>query len=141
MPMLSIVVVVRLSLRLVVSATQHACSRRQVSRSRSTSVSLKLEAAPLHCLNFTLSIVEIQCPENAIGGIYSVLNRRRGQVFSEEQRPGTPMFTVKAYLPVNESFGFNADLRSQTGGQAFPQSVFDHWEVMNGCMLHVFSSS
>jgi elongation factor 2 len=80
-------------------------------------------------------LVEIQCPENAIGGIYSVLNRRRGQVFSEEQRPGTPMFTVKAYLPVMESFGFNADLRSQTGGQAFPQSVMDHWEVMAGSPL------
>ena len=66
-----------------------------------------------------------------------MLNRRRGQVFSEEQRPGTPMFTVKAYLPVMESFGFNSDLRSQTAGQAFPQSVFDHWEIMNGCkQLH-----
>ena len=78
-------------------------------------------------------LVEIQCPENAIGGIYSVLNKRRGQVFSEEQRVGTPMFTIKAYLPVMESFGFNGELRSQTGGQAFPQSVLDHWEVMNGC--------
>jgi hypothetical protein len=76
--------------------------------------------------------VEIQCPENAIGGIYSCLNKRRGQVFSEEQRPGTPMFTVKAYLPVAESFGFNGDLRSSTAGQAFPQSVFDHWEIMSG---------
>ncbi|KAI9570380.1 P-loop containing nucleoside triphosphate hydrolase protein [Boletus coccyginus] len=80
-------------------------------------------------------IVEIQCPENAIGGIYSVLNKRRGQVNSEEQRPGTPMFTVKAYLPVMESFGFNGDLRSQTAGQAFPLSVFDHWEIMNGSPL------
>jgi elongation factor 2 len=77
--------------------------------------------------------VEIQCPENGIGGIYSCLNKRRGQVFSEEQRPGTPMFTVKAYLPVSESFGFNGELRSHTAGQAFPQSVFDHWEIMNGC--------
>jgi len=80
-------------------------------------------------------LVEIQCPENAIGGIYSVLNRRRGQVFSEEQRPGTPMFTVKAYLPVMESFGFTEALRSSTQGQAFPQSVFDHWELMNGSPL------
>ena len=83
-------------------------------------------------------LVEIQCPENAIGGIYSVLNRRRGQVFSEEQRPGTPMFTVKAYLPVMESFGFTADLRSHTQGQAFPQSVFDHWELMPGCKCPVW---
>jgi len=80
-------------------------------------------------------LVEIQCPENAIGGIYSVLNKRRGQVFSEEQRVGTPMFTVKAYLPVMESFGFNGDLRQATSGQAFPQSVFDHWEIMNGSPL------
>ncbi|KAI9595985.1 P-loop containing nucleoside triphosphate hydrolase protein [Syncephalis fuscata] len=77
-------------------------------------------------------LVEIQCPENVMGGIYSVLNRRRGHVFSEEQRPGTPLYNVKAYLPVNESFGFTADLRSQTGGQAFPQCVFDHWKEMAG---------
>lgn len=64
-----------------------------------------------------------------------MLNKRRGQVFSEEQRVGTPMFTVKAYLPVMESFGFNGELRSQTGGQAFPQSVMDHWELMNGSPL------
>merc|ERR1712013_779832 len=69
-------------------------------------------------------LVEIQCPENAVGGIYGVLNRRRGHVFEEAQTPGTPMFVVKAYLPVNESFGFTADLRSNTGGQAFPQCVF-----------------
>jgi elongation factor 2 len=40
-----------------------------------------------------------------VGGIYGVLNRRRGHVFEEAQTPGTPMFVVKAYLPVNESFG------------------------------------
>jgi len=80
-------------------------------------------------------LVEIQCPENAIGGIYSVLNQRRGQVTSAEQRPGTPIFTVKAYLPVMESFGFNAELRGQTAGQAFPQMVFDHWESMSGSPL------
>jgi len=77
-------------------------------------------------------LCEIQCPENAVGGIYGVLNRRRGHVFEESQVPGTPMFVVKAYLPVNESFGFTADLRSNTGGQAFPQCVFDHWQILPG---------
>lgn len=77
-------------------------------------------------------LVEIQCPDRAIGGIYGVLNRRRGHVFYEEQRPGTPLFNIKAYMPVNESFGFTADLRSHTGGQAFPQCVFDHWQIMQG---------
>ena len=28
--------------------------------------------------------------------------------------------------------GFTADLRSNTGGQAFPQCVFDHWVAMTG---------
>merc|ERR1712044_99154 len=77
-------------------------------------------------------LVEIQCPESAVGGIYGVLNRRRGIVFEESQTAGTPMFVVKAYLPVNESFGFTADLRSNTGGQAFPQCVFDHWQILPG---------
>lgn len=77
-------------------------------------------------------LCEIQCPEVAVGGIYGVLNRRRGHVFEEAQVAGTPMFVVKAYLPVNESFGFTADLRSNTGGQAFPQCVFDHWQILPG---------
>jgi len=86
-------------------------------------------------------LVEIQCPENAVGGIYGVLNRRRGHVFEEAQTPGTPMFVVKAYLPVNESFGFTADLRSNTGGQAFPQCVFDHWQIMPGDPMDAASNS
>ncbi|KAF9295543.1 Elongation factor 2 [Mortierella antarctica] len=77
-------------------------------------------------------LVEITCPEQAMGGIYGVLNKRRGHTIGEEQRPGTPMYIVKAHLPVAESFGFTADLRQATGGQAFPQSVFDHWQLMNG---------
>jgi len=77
-------------------------------------------------------LVDIQCPEQALGGIYSCLNRRRGMVFDEQQRPGTPIYNVKAHLPVAESFGFTADLRSQTGGQAFPQCVFDHWQTIPG---------
>jgi len=86
-------------------------------------------------------LCEIQCPENAVGGIYGVLNRRRGIVFEENQVAGTPMFVVKAHLPVNESFGFTADLRSNTGGQAFPQCVFDHWQDMPGDPLNVESNS
>jgi elongation factor 2 len=75
-------------------------------------------------------LVEIQCPQDATGGIYSCLNRRRGHIFEENSVSGTPMVHVKAYLPVNESFGFTADLRSQTQGKAFPQCVFDHWQQM-----------
>ncbi|KAJ8488745.1 hypothetical protein ONZ45_g13851 [Pleurotus djamor] len=37
--------------------------------------------------------------------------------------------------PVAESFGFNGELRAHTSGQAFPQNVFDHWELVAGSPL------
>ncbi|ORE03187.1 elongation factor 2 [Rhizopus microsporus var. microsporus] len=73
-------------------------------------------------------LVEIQCPDSAIGGIYSYLNRRRSQ-------PDTPIVNVKAYLSVSESLGFNADLRSATSGQASSQAIFDHWQHVGGYAL------
>lgn len=77
-------------------------------------------------------LVEIGCPDQATSGIYSVMNKRRGHVLEANAVAGTPMFQVRAHLPVNESFGFTADLRSNTGGQAFPQCVFDHWQELPG---------
>jgi len=84
------------------------------------------------CLMEPIYSVEIQCPEPAIGGIYGCLNQKRGVVISEERVEGTPMYIVKAYLPVAESFGFTADLRKATGGQAFPQCLFHHWDAIGG---------
>jgi elongation factor 2 len=77
-------------------------------------------------------LVEITCPQDAMSGVYNCMQPRRGQVFEENPREGTPLLQVKAYLPVSESFGFVAALRQQTSGQAFPQCVFDHWENMPG---------
>lgn len=84
-------------------------------------------------------LVEIQTPETALGAIYNVLTQRRGEVFEETQRPGTPLYSIKAYLPVVESFGFAATLRAATSGQAFPQSVFDHWQMMESDPLDAAS--
>ena len=77
-------------------------------------------------------LVEIQAPQDVIGGIYGLINRKRGSVISEAQRPGTPIYNIQAYLPVLESFGFTGDLRAATGGKAFPQCVFDHWKLIQG---------
>ena len=86
-------------------------------------------------------LVEIQAPEQALGGIYSVLNQKRGHVFEELQRPGTPLYNIKAYLPVIKSFGFSAELRAATSGQAFPQCVFDHWDMMSSDPLEAGTES
>merc|ERR1712232_1459456 len=66
-------------------------------------------------------LVEITCPQDAMSGVYACMNLRRGCVFEENPREGTPLIQVKAHLPVAESFGFVAALRQQTSGQAFPQ--------------------
>jgi len=76
-------------------------------------------------------LVEIQCPLSAINGVHKVLNKRRGIAFDEETKP-TGQKIIKAYLPVAESFGFTSVLREETGGKAFPQCVFDHWEQIPG---------
>merc|ERR1711988_604417 len=80
-------------------------------------------------------LVEITCPQDAMSGVYNCMQPRRGQVFEENPREGTPLLQVKAYLPVSESFGFVAALRQQTSGQAFPQCVFDHWENLPGSAM------
>ncbi|KAL9647150.1 hypothetical protein ABK040_004866 [Willaertia magna] len=77
-------------------------------------------------------LVEIQCPDSVLGNVYSVMNKRRGTIDQAISRPGTPMYNVKAFLPVLESFNFTSYLRSETAGQAFPQCVFHHWQVVNG---------
>ncbi|PVF98759.1 P-loop containing nucleoside triphosphate hydrolase protein [Serendipita vermifera] len=82
-----------------------------------------------------ISLVEFQCPEDQIGGIYSVLNKRRGQVFSEEEQLGSSMFRIKAYLPMAESFGFTANLVTQTDHKATCHYAFDHWELLPGSAL------
>lgn len=76
--------------------------------------------------------VEIQTSADCITAIYNVLARRRGHVTEDKPKAGTPLYIVKAFIPIIDSFGFETDLRSHTQGQAFPMSVFDHWAIVPG---------
>ncbi|KAF9586961.1 hypothetical protein IFM89_039833 [Coptis chinensis] len=75
-------------------------------------------------------LVDIQAPKQALGGIYGVLDKKRGHVFEESLMHGMPIYNIKAYLPVVESFGFSGQLRAETSGKAFAQCGFDHWNMM-----------
>lgn len=77
-------------------------------------------------------LVDIECPTNMIGRVYTTLNKRRGQITENEALSGAPLSRIKAFLPVNESFGFTTELRQATSGTAFPQCQFDHWELLPG---------
>jgi len=74
-------------------------------------------------------LVEIVGPTDVMGGVFTTLNKRRGNIFDTIEDDNR--ITLKGYLPISESFGFNQDLRANTGGQAFPQCIFDHWEIMD----------
>ncbi|KJE94786.1 elongation factor Tu GTP binding domain containing 2 [Capsaspora owczarzaki ATCC 30864] len=77
-------------------------------------------------------LVEIQAPADCVSAIYTVLARRRGHLTSETPKAGSPLYTLKGYLPVMDSFGFETDLRIHTQGQAFCMTTFDHWQVVPG---------
>lgn len=53
----------------------------------------------------------------------------RGHVTQDAPIPGSPLYTIKAFVPAIDSFGFETDLRTHTQGQAFALSVFHHWQV------------
>jgi U5 small nuclear ribonucleoprotein component len=50
----------------------------------------------------------------------------------ERKKEGSPLYSVRAYIPVIDSIGFETDLRSHSQGQAFCLSVFHHWDIVPG---------
>ncbi|RUS18498.1 hypothetical protein BC937DRAFT_88698 [Endogone sp. FLAS-F59071] len=76
--------------------------------------------------------VEIQAPADCVSAVYTVLARRRGHVTQDIPKAGSPLYTVKAYIPVIEANGFETDLRTHTQGQAFSQQIFDHFQTVPG---------
>ncbi|KAL0486234.1 U5 small nuclear ribonucleoprotein [Acrasis kona] len=76
--------------------------------------------------------VEIQTPLDCVKVIYAVLERRRGHVTEDLPKPGSPLYVIKAFVPVIDSFGLETDIRSSTQGNAFCMSVFHHWSVVPG---------
>nr|XP_061805606.1 116 kDa U5 small nuclear ribonucleoprotein component isoform X2 [Nerophis lumbriciformis] len=76
--------------------------------------------------------VEVQAPADCVSAVYTVLARRRGHVTQDAPIPGSPLYTIKAFIPAIDSFGFETDLRTHTQGQAFALSVFHHWQIVPG---------
>ncbi|KAF7833788.1 elongation factor-like GTPase 1 [Senna tora] len=74
---------------------------------------------------------ELNTPTEFLGPMYAVLARRRARVLKEEMQEGSPFFTVHAYVPVSESFGFADELRRWTSGAASALLVLSHWEALS----------
>ena len=76
--------------------------------------------------------LEIECHGDIRDAIHPLLSKRRGHIVNETPIPGSPLYSLNAFLPVMDSFGFETDLRTYTQGQAMVYSVFDHWSVVPG---------
>jgi len=70
--------------------------------------------------------IQVSVPAEWVGQVSSLLTRKRGRILASEQKGA--LLAVDGYIPVAETFGLAADLRSATSGHAFWQSQFDHWE-------------
>lgn len=73
---------------------------------------------------------ELNTPTEFLGAMYAVLGRRRARVLKEEMQEGSSLFTVHAYVPVAESFGFADELRRWTSGASSALLVLSHWEAL-----------
>lgn len=70
--------------------------------------------------------VEIRVPQEFLGGATRVVQGRRGQVKSIKSEE--ELAIVDSSIPVAESFGLSADLRSETEGRALWGSEFEKFD-------------
>ncbi len=70
--------------------------------------------------------IGVSVPQQFVGEVTGLITRKRGRVTASEQKG--PITKVTGFLPVSETFGLSADMRSVTSGHAFWQTQFDHWE-------------
>jgi len=68
----------------------------------------------------------ITVPTELAGECSKIISSRRGKISVFEQKGVSTVIT--GYIPVAETFGLAAELRSATSGRAFWQSMFDRWE-------------
>jgi len=70
--------------------------------------------------------IGVSVPSRWVGECLSIITKRRGKIVASDQRGILTMIT--GYIPVAETFGLSAEMRSATSGHAFWQCTFDHWE-------------
>ena len=70
--------------------------------------------------------IEVSVPTPWFGTCSNIITRRRGKIQATENRG--ILTIIKGYIPVAETFGLTAELRSATSGRAFWQCTFSHWE-------------
>ncbi|CAG9462272.1 unnamed protein product [Pedinophyceae sp. YPF-701] len=89
-----------------------------------------LEAQPR--IAEAMYMCEVTTSAEALSGVYALLGRRRARIIHEEAREGTNLFSLRALLPIDASFGFADEMRRRSSGAAHAQLIFSHWERVRG---------
>lgn len=81
--------------------------------------------------------VEIKTRSSLIEYIYEILASRRGEIVSTEviaecNNKDDPLQIVIAYVPVRDSFGLFAHMRSVCASNVSVNTCFDHWRIVDG---------
>ena len=72
--------------------------------------------------------LEVRVPQEFMGGATKVIQGRRGRILSMEAEEDISI--IKASLPVANSFGLAAELRSETEGRAIWGTQFEKFEQL-----------
>jgi elongation factor 2 len=70
--------------------------------------------------------INVTVPAEWVGQVSSIIARQKGRITSSESKG--PITNITGFIPVRQTFGLAAEMRSATSGHAFWQSTLDHWE-------------
>ncbi len=72
--------------------------------------------------------IEVQVQVQWFGTCVNIISRRRGKILKTEQKGNLTI--IEGRIPVAETFGLSAEMRSATSGYAFWQLIFDRWNIV-----------
>ncbi|KAF8534097.1 ribosome assembly protein 1 [Trichophaea hybrida] len=74
---------------------------------------------------------DIQASTEVLGRVHDTIAMRGGRTIAEDQEEGTPFWSIKALIPVAESFGFASEILKNSRGAASPQLIFYGYEILD----------
>jgi len=70
--------------------------------------------------------IGVSVPAQWVGSCIEIITKKRGKILASQQKGVLTM--IEGLIPVAETFGLSAEMRSATSGHAFWQCTFSHWE-------------
>ena len=99
----------------------------QVTRAISRSILGSLLTANPTLLEPIYKVI-VSVPPQYFGTCSKIITRRHGKIQATEQKGQAANIT--GFVPVAQTFGLSAEMRTATSGHVFWQLTFDHWEKM-----------